>query len=159
VKLEVMKQDDKEGWKRHVFHMTGHMNATVTENYPLSLWEGAREWKVKVCRSMCTKGNLLPNLFHWDSTLSATDLEHNKVKNYLEVTLTIVQLFAYSNLNKVCQVLRSKNQRSNVNTDMGTPINLHEAGCMDRVARNCTIYPQGDQHESLFSTPEVQLTK
>jgi hypothetical protein len=27
---------------KDVFHMTGHMNATVTENYPLSLWEGAR---------------------------------------------------------------------------------------------------------------------
>jgi hypothetical protein len=28
---------------------------------------------------------------------------------------------------------------------MGSPINLHEAGCMDRFTRNCTIYPQGDQ--------------
>jgi hypothetical protein len=140
--------------------MTGHMNATVTENYPLSLWEGAREWEVKFCRSMCTKGNLLPNLFHWDSTLNATDLEHNKVKNYLEVShshnCSAVCLFQPKQSLSGSQV---KKPEVNVNTDMGTPINLHEAGCMDRFTRNCTIYPQGDQHESLFSTPEVQLTK
>jgi hypothetical protein len=115
--------------------------------------------KSKVCRSMCTKGNLLPNLFHWDSTLNATDLEHNKVKNYKEVTLTVVQRFAYSNLNKVCQVLRSKNRRSMWTQTWEAPSTCMRQDAWTDLLEIAPFIHKGTNNESLFTTPEVQLTK